>query len=269
MTQSFAPSRSRDHSQPIASTTELRYQRCPALRLPKTSSTLVRAGTQGGRGALEMVPWHGSWLPRHDGRLCYCDWPCLTVTNTFAPLRLLPWSDRDKDVEILALRHQITVLQRPLDKERVRFTAGDRAFLAACRTGFRRRGCVGCGCWCGRTRCCAGTGTWSPAATLPHPGRSAREGRGPYTPSAPWTSASPGRIPTGATAASTANSSSSGSGWPRPPSGRCSRTPASTRCPSGPPAPGPTSCTPKPTPSWPATSWKQSHCPGHGCMSSR
>lgn len=31
------------------------------------------------------------------------------VTNAFALLRLLPMSDREKDVEILALRHQITV----------------------------------------------------------------------------------------------------------------------------------------------------------------
>jgi hypothetical protein len=28
------------------------------------------------------------------------------MTNAFAMLRLLPMSDRDKDVEILALRHQ-------------------------------------------------------------------------------------------------------------------------------------------------------------------
>ena len=32
------------------------------------------------------------------------------MTNAFAMLRLLPMSDRDKDVEILALRHQIMVL---------------------------------------------------------------------------------------------------------------------------------------------------------------
>jgi putative transposase len=32
----------------------------------------------------------------------------LGVTNAFALLRLLPMSDRDKDVEILALRHQLT-----------------------------------------------------------------------------------------------------------------------------------------------------------------
>jgi putative transposase len=55
----------------------------------------------------------------------------LTVTNAFAMLRLLPMSDRDKDAEILALRHQITVLERQLASHRVRFTPGDRAFLAA------------------------------------------------------------------------------------------------------------------------------------------
>jgi hypothetical protein len=55
----------------------------------------------------------------------------LGVTNAFAVLRLLPMGDRDRDVEILALRHQITVLERQLGKERVRFTAIDRALLAA------------------------------------------------------------------------------------------------------------------------------------------
>lgn len=36
----------------------------------------------------------------------------LALTNTFALIRMLPMSDRDKDVEILALRHQLAVLQR-------------------------------------------------------------------------------------------------------------------------------------------------------------
>ena len=40
-------------------------------------------------------------------------------------------SDWDKDAEILALRHQITVLQRLLHGENVRFTPADRAWLAA------------------------------------------------------------------------------------------------------------------------------------------
>jgi hypothetical protein len=61
----------------------------------------------------------------------------LSVTNVFALLRLLPASDRDKDAEILALRHQITVLQRQLGTTRPRFSRSDRAFLAACCTGWR------------------------------------------------------------------------------------------------------------------------------------
>jgi transposase InsO family protein len=55
----------------------------------------------------------------------------LAVTNVFALLRLLPASDRDKDAEILALRHQVTVLRRQLGTNRPRFSPADRAFLAA------------------------------------------------------------------------------------------------------------------------------------------
>ncbi|WP_245603598.1 hypothetical protein [Salinispora cortesiana] len=55
----------------------------------------------------------------------------LGVTNALALLRLLPMSDRDKDAEILALRHQVMVLERQLHGERVRFTRADRAWLAA------------------------------------------------------------------------------------------------------------------------------------------
>ncbi|GAA1934748.1 hypothetical protein GCM10009753_79940 [Streptantibioticus ferralitis] len=55
----------------------------------------------------------------------------LTVTNVFAALRLLPMSDREKDVEILALRHQLAGLERQLGAVRPRFTPEDRTFLAA------------------------------------------------------------------------------------------------------------------------------------------
>src|SRR3954454_12050901 len=53
------------------------------------------------------------------------------ITNAFALLRLLPGSDRDKDTEILALRHQLAVLRRQLDGQRIRFDPADRAWLAA------------------------------------------------------------------------------------------------------------------------------------------
>jgi hypothetical protein len=39
-------------------------------------------------------------------------------------------SDRAKDAEILALRHQTTVLERHLHGEKIRFTRTDRAWLA-------------------------------------------------------------------------------------------------------------------------------------------
>jgi hypothetical protein len=50
----------------------------------------------------------------------------LGVTNVFALLRLLRRADRDKDVEILTLRHQIAVLQRQLDGQRIPFQPADR-----------------------------------------------------------------------------------------------------------------------------------------------
>ena len=83
----------------------------------------------------------------------------LTVTNAFAALRLLPVGDRDKDVEILALRHQITVLERQLGADRVKFAPEDRAFLAALLGPCPARCCADCGCWCDRTPSCAGTAT--------------------------------------------------------------------------------------------------------------
>src|SRR4051812_27066928 len=55
----------------------------------------------------------------------------LAVTNGFALLGLPPMSDRAKDVEILALRHQLTVLERQLGGARVQFTPADRAYLVA------------------------------------------------------------------------------------------------------------------------------------------
>ena len=93
----------------------------------------------------------------------------LGVTNVFALLRLLPVSDRDKDVEILALRHQVTVLERQLGKTRPRFFPATGRSWPPCCTGSRATCSAGSGCWCGRTRCCAGTGTSWRAATRPGP----------------------------------------------------------------------------------------------------
>jgi hypothetical protein len=57
----------------------------------------------------------------------------LAAANGLAMLRLAAVSDRTKDVEILALRHQITVLERQQHGQgrKVRFADADRAFLAA------------------------------------------------------------------------------------------------------------------------------------------
>ncbi|MFF3877141.1 integrase core domain-containing protein [Streptomyces sp. NPDC001978] len=52
----------------------------------------------------------------------------LAATNTFTLLRLLTTSNREKDVEILALRHQLLVLQRQVGSPT--FTDTDRAVLA-------------------------------------------------------------------------------------------------------------------------------------------
>ncbi|MEU0811213.1 hypothetical protein [Streptomyces sp. NPDC005970] len=52
----------------------------------------------------------------------------LAATNTLAVLRLLPMSNRDKDIEILVLRHQLLVLQHQVGKPA--FNKSDRAVLA-------------------------------------------------------------------------------------------------------------------------------------------
>ncbi|MCQ4085199.1 hypothetical protein NGB36_32730 [Streptomyces sp. RB6PN25] len=82
----------------------------------------------------------------------------LTVINAFAALRLLPMSDCDKDSEILALRHQIMVLERQLGGDRVNFSPEDRAsphYWYRCRAKF----CADSGCWSNPTPYCDGTAT--------------------------------------------------------------------------------------------------------------
>ena len=55
--------------------------------------------------------------------------PYLALSGMFTLLRLLPRSGAERDIEILALRHQLTVLRRQIDQPRL--TGADRAFLAA------------------------------------------------------------------------------------------------------------------------------------------
>lgn len=52
----------------------------------------------------------------------------VTATTVVTLLRLLPMSDRNKDLEILALRRQLLVLQRQVGKPA--FTDTDRVILA-------------------------------------------------------------------------------------------------------------------------------------------
>jgi hypothetical protein len=55
----------------------------------------------------------------------------LSVVNVFAVLRQLPGNDRDKDAEILALRHQLAVVEHQLGGQKIRFQPADRVLLAA------------------------------------------------------------------------------------------------------------------------------------------
>jgi hypothetical protein len=50
---------------------------------------------------------------------------CLAVVPVFAVVRLLSMTDRERDVEILALRHQLTILQRQLGGRRPRLRLED------------------------------------------------------------------------------------------------------------------------------------------------
>jgi putative transposase len=50
------------------------------------------------------------------------------VSSVFTVMGLLPVSDTEKDVEILALRHQLAILQRQIDTPRL--TVTDRVFLS-------------------------------------------------------------------------------------------------------------------------------------------
>jgi len=124
----------------------------------------------------------------------------LSVTKAFALLRLPPISDQAEDAEILALRHQITVLEGQLGRTRPRFSPADRAFLAAllhrlAPNALRRVSAAGA----------PGNGAAlasGPARPPPGPGPSAQVVHGPCARSGSWCCAWHGRNPPGATAGS-------------------------------------------------------------------
>ncbi|MDW6063979.1 hypothetical protein SAZ11_46050 [Streptomyces sp. FXJ1.4098] len=60
----------------------------------------------------------------------------LALSTMFTFMRLVPMSDREKDLEILAPRHQLAVLQRTVDRPQP--TWPDRALLAALLHRFPR-----------------------------------------------------------------------------------------------------------------------------------
>ena len=82
----------------------------------------------------------------------------LAVTNTLSLIRLLPMSERDKEVEILVLRHQLAILQRQTPKPA--FTSGDRFLLAGLLHTYPWRSSAASNPWCAPIRSCAGIATY-------------------------------------------------------------------------------------------------------------
>ena len=83
----------------------------------------------------------------------------LGVTNALALLRLLPMGDRAKDAEILALRHQITILERHLRGEKIQFTPPTGRYSPRCCTDTPATCCAASGCWSAQRPYFAGTAT--------------------------------------------------------------------------------------------------------------
>jgi hypothetical protein len=89
----------------------------------------------------------------------------LGITNAIRLLRLLLGSDRDKDAEILALRHQLAVLNRQFGEQRIRFDLLIEPGWPRCCTSCPDPACTACGCWPVPTPSCAGIVTSSHSAT--------------------------------------------------------------------------------------------------------
>jgi hypothetical protein len=130
--------------------------------------------------------------------------PYLALTGMVAFLQLLPMSSTDKDIEILALRHQLAVLQRQIDKPR--FTPPDRAFLAALlhtlpRPTLRRLGLI-----VSPDTILRWHRDFSATTTPGFPARNGRDDHPPFAASRRSSCAWPGKTPAGDTAELTANS---------------------------------------------------------------
>jgi hypothetical protein len=107
-----------------------------------------------------MLGW--SYCPQLRGRGCLVvllRLAYLGVTNAVAMLRLLPVSDRAKDAEILALRHQVMILERQLHGQKIRFTPSTGRCSPPCCTDSPAACSAASGCWCAPRPCSAGTGT--------------------------------------------------------------------------------------------------------------
>lgn len=170
----------------------------------------------------------------------------LGVTNAFAMLRLLPMSDREKDAEILALRHQIGLLERQLNGQQVRFHASDRAFLASLLHGLPREVLR-------RMRLLVRPDTvlrWHRnviARRHASQSRPKRGGRPRTVHSGRWCCAWPGKIQGGAIGACTVSCSYSGVKVAASAVWEILKEADVDPAPSGPSARGRTSCAPRPT----------------------
>jgi hypothetical protein len=82
----------------------------------------------------------------------------LGITNEFGLLRLPPRADRDKDTEILVLRHQLTVLHRLSDRCADDHTVRQLGQQATLSTG---QPCVDV--WVKPTAACWGTRSFQPS----------------------------------------------------------------------------------------------------------
>ena len=89
----------------------------------------------------------------------------LTLCRSIQLLALLARGDAAKDLEVLVLRHQLTVLRRHTPCPRLE--PADRALLAAVSRALPEN--AGRAFSRSPTRCCAGTGGWLQAPDLPAP----------------------------------------------------------------------------------------------------